>query len=1046
MDLTTVGSVSVSACARGRTFAQRAAVAAAIASCVLAIGPRALANDAASPSSVDVSPAAEPVPVAADAIRESWDRHVAMRDASPFRGLPWRSIGPVVQGGRVVDIEVLPGKPYTFYVAYASGGLWKTTNNGVTLEPVFEGQPASILGDIAIDPADPDTLWVGTGENNSSRSSYGGAGVFRSTDAGATWEWKGLADTDRIGRVIVDPTDSNRVWVAALGKLYTPGGARGVYRTEDGGTTWRRVLGVDDGRTGFVDLAIDPSDPKTLYASAWERERTAWNFRESGLGSGVWVTRDAGDTWSRLEGGLPTGEHVGRIGLAVAPSAPDTVYAVVDNQEILPESHWDLGDGAVTPKRLRGMSTEEFLEQDPEEVEDFLRAYDLDPELDAEALRRLVEDGEVTIQDLLDALSDANASLFETDIRGAELWRSDDRGTTWRRTHDDPIRDMVYTYGYYFGQVRVAPDAADRVYILGVPLLTSGDGGATWRNINEPNVHVDHHDLWIDPAHPQRIVSGNDGGLNMSFDGGASWLKLNPIAVGQFYTVAVDMAEPYNVYGGLQDNGVYRGSSRSIPGVTPAWSFIGGGDGMYVQVDPRDDRTTYLGYQFGNYARIDADGSRSPVKPRNKLTEPALRYNWQTPIRLSSHNPDVVYFGANRVFRSLDRGTTWTAISEELTTATERGDVPFATVTTLDESSLAFGVLWAGTDDGLVWVTRDGGVTWADVTPPIAVRRWVSRVEPSRHDRARAYVSHNGYRDDDLAAYVFRTDDFGETWVSIGGGLPAEAVNVVREDPVNPDVLYVGTDRGAYVSLDRGASWDSLAGGLPTVPVHDLVVHPRDRELVAGTHGRSVWVVDALPVQELDGTVRESELHVFHVDDARYRRAFRSRHSRWFRREITEPRHRVPYWSAAAGTATLTVRDADGRELRRVEIETVAGVNQFEWDLTLDPDLALSAERARVEAAASEQDEGSRKSRKRKKREKAAPAESGDAERPNRSETPWAEAVRLGRPLYATPGAYTIRIERGDASSERTFEIEPAPPREPRTRPKPPIRGEDDRP
>lgn len=971
-------------------------------------------------------------PATVEERERSWEAHRALDEASEFRGLPWRSVGPVTQGGRVVDIEVVPGKPYSFYVAFASGGLWRTTNNGMTLEPVFDEQPTMIMGDVALDPSDPERLWVGTGENNSSRSSYGGTGVFFSADAGRTWSHAGLGNTDRIGRIVVDPRDGDRVFVAALGRLYTPGGQRGVFRTEDGGKTWTDVLPGDD-RTGFVDLVMHPSDPDVLYAVAWERFRRPWDFQEGGPGSGIYRTTDGGESWTRLGGGFPTGPDVGRIGVAIAPSAPDTVYAFLDNQELLPEDLWDLGDGAITRKRLRTMTRQEFLAADPEEVEDFLRGNDLDPALDATTIRKLVEDGEVTLDDLRRSLDDANANLLSTDVRGAELWRSDDAGDTWRRTHDEPIRQMVRTYGYYFGQVRVAPDDAETVYILGVPLLVTKDGGKSWTNINEPNVHVDHQAMWIDPDFPARLIEGNDGGLVMSFDGGASWLNLNSAPVGQFYTVAVDDADPYNIYGGLQDNGVWKGSSRSIPNVTPPWSPIGGGDGMYIQIDPRDG-TTYWGFQFGFYFRVDPTGARKRVRPRNALKGEALRYNWQTPIQLSSHNPDIVYFGANRVFRSMDRGDNWTPISPDLTTSGKRGDVPFATITTLHESSRVFGLLWAGTDDGHVRVTRDGGASWAEVTPALAESRWVSRVESSSHTDERAYVALNGYREDDIATYLFRTEDLGRTWVDIAANLPAEAVNVVREDPVNENVVYVGTDRGAYVSLDRGNSWSALSGGLPNVPVHDMVVHPRERELVAATHGRSMWVLDVLPVQELDDAVRAAAVHVFPLESVRYERSWRARRSLWWRRPEHEPFVRIPYWSGGGSEITWSVLDEDGRVLHSAADSAVRGLNQVRWDLVLDPDLAVAAERARL-AAKDEPDEASKK-----KRNKKDGADAEDVLVPA-ADMPWAETIRLGRPLYVTPGTYTVRVTSGDTSSDTELVIDPPEPRAPRTPEPPRIRG-----
>ncbi|MEM6456432.1 MAG: hypothetical protein AAF772_15180, partial [Acidobacteriota bacterium] len=904
-------SASLRAAAAGRP-----ALLAALVLALLGVAPPLAAD-----SRTADRPAPAPSPTPTTEAWAAWEQHRALEDASLFRGLPWRSVGPVVQGGRVSAIASVPDDRYTFYVAYASGGLWRTTDNGHTFTPLFDHQPTMIMGDVAVAPSQPRTVWVGTGENNASRSSYGGLGVFRSDDAGETWTHRGLDDIDRTGRIVIDPRDADRVYVAAAGPLYTSGGSRGVFRTVDGGASWTHVLdprAADDAGpdTGIIDLILDPFDPDTLYAAAWERSRRPWNFVASGVGSAIWKSTDGGDTWMRLGGGFPTGADVGRIGLAASPSRRGVVYASVDHQGQLPVEKRDLGDSPLSAARLETMDKADFLAQDPDQIEAFIRSNDLDTSLDADRLIAMIRDESLSMDDLRAQLADANAALFDTSIRGIEVWRSDDGGATWRRTHDEPIRDVVFTYGYYFGEIRVAPDDPDRIYVLGVPAITSGDGGATFVSLHHPSVHVDHHALWIDPHHPQRMIIGNDGGLDISHDGGISWRKLDAEAVGQFYTIHVDDAEPYNVYGGLQDNGVLKGSSRHDPARWgSAWARIGGGDGMYVQVDPRDNVTTYLGSQFGFYRRIGG-GPPQEVRPRDALDEPALRYNWATPIHLSVHSPDVLYFGANRVYRSLDRGVTWTAISDDLTTSPLRGNVPFGTLTTLAESPQAFGLLWAGTDDGHVHVTVDGGVTWRAVDGKLPRDRWVSRVEPSPHVRARAYVSLNGYRDDDRTAYLYRTDDLGATWRSIADGLPAEPINVVREDPVNADVVYVGTDAGVYVSLDGGDGWQALQANLPNVPVHDLIVQKRAREVVIGTHGRSVWIVDALPVQELTADVRAEAVRVFPVEPIDYRRSWQGKPTWWFPAAAFEPEMTIPFWTAHEGEAVHARldRQTPGRE------------------------------------------------------------------------------------------------------------------------------------
>jgi photosystem II stability/assembly factor-like uncharacterized protein len=968
------------------------------------------------PSAFATPVSARPAAQGAATDRERWqahERHTALARESIFHGLQWRSIGPTVQGGRVVDVENIPGQPYGFYVAYASGGVWKTTNNGVSFEPLTDQLATMVMGDLAVDPNRPERIWLGTGEPNSARSNYGGLGVFRSDDGGKTFAHLGLEDTDRIGRIWVNPKDGTHVCVAALGKLYTTGGRRGVFCSFDDGATWQHVLKGENAWTGAIDLTAEPGNERVLYAATWERSRQPWNLTESGVGSGLWKSSDGGRSWARLAG-FPRGPEIGRIGIDVSASAPNTIYASIDNQEPLPEAEWDLGDRPLSVKRLRRMSKEEFLRQDPDEIESFIRSNDLDTALDAKQLIEMVKSDKITIAKLIARLTDANAGLFDTDIRGLEVWRSDDAGGTWRRTHDEPLREVVYTYGYYFGTIRVAPDNPERVFVVGVPLIRSDDGGKTWVTNQDNDVHVDYHAHWIDPTYPQRMILGNDGGMDVSYDGGKTWLKLDGQPVGQFYTVMVDMAEPYNVYGGLQDNGTLVGSSKMRWELEDNWRAIGGGDGMYVAVDTRDNKTIYTGYQFGWYQRSDGQ----EVRPRPKLDEAPLRYNWATPVRLSSHNQDIVYFGANKLFRSMDKGESWSVISGDLTTSTKRGDVPFATITTFSESPLEFGRIWVGTDDGNVWLTRDGGASWNKIDARLPAERWVSRVEASKHSRERAYLSLNGYRQDDITAYVYVSDDEGRSWRSIASGLPSEAVNVIREDPENENVLYVGTDRGVYVSLDRGASWNSLQQNLPKVPVHDLIVHPRERELVAGTHGRSVWIVDVLPVQELTAAVRDKALHVFPLAPVKADRGWRGEPPRWFDISAYQPKLTIPFWSAHAGTAKVAILDEAKNPLRRFELAVKPGINRTEWDVLVERELALAAEKAANEKA------------------KLDPATDGAL-----AKTPYAESVRLNHRLYAMPGKYTVEVSLDEARAETALEIQVPEPRKPRVKSPPKVRG-----
>jgi photosystem II stability/assembly factor-like uncharacterized protein len=549
--------------------------------------------------------------------------------------------------------------------------------------------------------------------------------------------------------------------------------------------------------------------------------------------------------------------------------------------------------------------------------------------------------------------------------------------------------------------------------------------------MNPPSVHVDHHAWWIDAANPSRMIGGNDGGLDVSYDGGQTWLKLDAQPVGQFYTIGVDMAEPFNIYGGLQDNGTWKGSSDAKWDDAEAWSFIGGGDGMHVAIDPRD-ATVYSGYQFGFYR----SSAGHELRPREKLGAPALRYNWNTPLMLSPHNADVVYYAANRLFRSFDKGRTWTAISDDLTTSAKRGDVPYATITSISESPKQFGLLWAGTDDGHVWVTTGGGNDWREVSARLP-EHWVSRVFASQHVRERAYVSFNTYRDDEAIPHVFVTEDLGRTWRSIRANLPGEAINVIKEDPVNAEVLYVGSDRGVYVSLDRGARWDALDAGLPNVPVHDLVIHPRDRQLVAATHGRSVWIVDALPVQELTPAVRAEPAHLFHVDAVQAGRDWRARPSRWFDETPYLPTATIHYWAKEAGPGRLRVLDSEKRVLREIAVDAEPGINRIEWDLLVDRELALAAERVANEAKA--EDEEAKDAAKDDRKDDARDASTGRLAR-----TPYAESSRLGHRLYVQPGDITLQLALAGHTSEAPLKVKAPEPRKPRKPAAPKLRGRDE--
>ena len=761
-----------------------------------------------------------------------------MEAATPFANIVFRNVGPERQGGRIVDLAQLPNKPGTLFAAFATGGLWRTDNMGDTWTPLFDHESTIGIGDIDVS-ADGQTIWVGTGEANSSRTSYAGTGIFKSTDGGKSWTNMGLHESHHIGRVVIHPSKPDTVFVAALGHLYSWNNDRGVYRTEDGGRTWKLVL-AGNSRTGAIDIDIDPRNPDVMYASMWERDRRAWNFLESGVGTGLYKTTDGGDKWTKLSGGLPTGQFAGRIGLAIAPSDPDTLYAIVDNQEPLPQRA--PASGGLTAEKLRSMSESEIAAIDPAELGRlFQGTFAGNPT--GEQLKRLLVEKKVKPATLADHLGDANTRLLSADVVGAQVFRSDNGGETWVKTHMAPLPSMYSTYGYYFGQIEVTPEDPDKVYILGVPVMRSEDGGKTFRNAGR-GTHADHHALLFDQKTPGRAALGNDGGVYVTWDGGENWRHLNNLPVGQFTTLTVDMATPYNIYGGLQDNGTMRGPSTYIPGQSNPldWVSIGGGDGSDVQVDPRDQSYYIVASQFGFGSGRDTSGGWS-VRPLPTPEDKPLIYNWVSPILMSPHNPDVVFFGANRLFRSSDRGKSFSAISGELIDRLSQGDVPFGTATTISESPLSAGVIYVGTDQGKVWASDDG-VRWREASKGLAKDRWVTRVAASPHSEERVYCSQNGYRQDDFAPYLWKSDDRGKTWKSIANGLPAEPINVIAEHPRVPGLLFVGTDLGVFVSKDDGNSWAVLTGGLPHVPVHDLIVHPREKDLIIGTHGRSVFVAD----------------------------------------------------------------------------------------------------------------------------------------------------------------------------------------------------------
>lgn len=826
---------------------------------------------------------------------------------------PWREIGPANMGGRTVGIAGIPGEPRTLYMATASGGLWRTTDGAHTWTSIFHEGATLSTGAVAVAPSDPNVVYLGTGENNPRNSASVGDGVWRSTDGGGTWTHLGLEDTERIGRIRVHPQDPDVVWVAAMGHAWGPNEQRGVFRSTDGGATWEKTLYVDE-NTGAADLSVDPSNPRIVYAALWDYRRRPWHFRSGGPGSGLYRSKDGGVTWEDLSAedgdrGLPTGT-LGRMGVAVAPSDPDIVYAIIENE----------GDGV--------------------------------------------------------------------------LWRSGDGGERWEIVSRD---ERIISRPFYYADIRIDPTDAGTIWALAGGLFRSEDGGRSWVRVAS-NIHGDHHALWIDPERPDRVVNGNDGGFHVSYDGGEHWELLNQAPLGQFYHVAVDHRWPYRVCGGLQDNDVWCGPAKTwtVAGGLPGeWYEIQGpGDGMSVAIDPTDPDRIFSTTQAGNVVRVDlATGdARSirpdPVRSGGAAINDSIRWNWDAPLLLSPHDPRTLYFAGSRVFRSEDDGQSWTALSGDLSRADTAKMGPsggpitpdntsaeyHGTVTALAVSPLDPELLWAGTDDGLVHRTRDGGATWEEVgsgLPDLPEERWISHVEPGRDAPGTAFVAVDRHRSDDPRPLLFRTDDFGESWTRLGEGLPSPGwIHVVRVDPVDPDLLWLGTETGVWASWSRGDAWHDLRGAMPRVAVRDLVVHPRDDDLVAGTHGRSIWVLDDLHVvRELPRALSaEGGAHLFPVERAVRFHPWAKR----FRFDIGDKifvAENPPYGaglsylldsqafarlteaaeSGAEGdgdegdgeqpdsvTLTFVVRDGEGEAVRTFEVTAREGLNRAAWDLRHD--------------------------------------------------------------------------------------------------------------
>lgn len=857
---------------------------------------------------------------------------------STVKNLAFKSIGPTIMSGRVVDFAVNPNNPTEFYVGYASGGLWHTNNNGTSFTPVMDSSPTQNVGCVAVDWKNG-TIWVGTGEVNASRSSYAGIGLLKSDDKGKTWQNVGLIDSHHISSILINPANPNEVIVGAVGHLYSTNDERGVFKTTDGGKTWSKTLFINN-QTGIIEISANPKNFNTMYAAAWDKDRKAWHFEGSGEGSGVYKSTDAGSTWTKIStenSGLPIGKGMGRMGTAVVDE--NTVYLIVDNQFHRKEDAKKVESDILNKEDFKKMDVAAFLALDDKKLNEFLKMNGFQEKYRSENVKQMVRVGTVKPQDLAKYLEDANTALFDTPVIGAEVYKSTDGGKTWKKAHEGFLDDLYYSYGYYFGKIHVDPSNSEKIYVYGVPILKSADGGKSFESIDADNVHADHHALWINPKMPGHLIDGNDGGVNISYDDGKTWIKNNAPAVGQFYAINVDKEKNYNVYGGLQDNGVWVGPHYYEASV--GWQQEGkygydnlfGGDGMQVQIDNRNSNIVYTGFQFGNYYRLNRDGAEPVyIQPKHELGESPYRFNWQTPILLSPHNQDILYLGGNKLMRSMNQGNDWTAISADLTQGGKPGNVAYGTLSAISESQFQFGLLYTGSDDGLIHISKDGGGSWTNISSTLPKNLWVSRIISSSHKKERVYVTLNGYRFDDFKAYVYVSENYGATWKDISNNLPPSPVNVIKEDPLNENLLYVGTDNGAYVSFNKGESWEVFSKELPNVAVHDLVIQPEAKDLVLGTHGRSLYVADISLLQKLTDKTRQ-EIVISEMEVVDFSPRWGRKWSTWGK--VYEPKETIQFYSPQCGKATITIKTEDGKELQTLITEATKGVNVLDNNLSI---------------------------------------------------------------------------------------------------------------
>jgi len=839
-----------------------------------------------------------------------------------------REIGPAVTGGRIADVAADPANPSTLYIASASGGVWRTTTQGHTWTPLTDDLPVSAFGDVALAPSDPRVVYIGSGEQNNRQSTTWGNGVYRSDNGGDSWRHLGLVETRHIGKIEVHPDNPDVAYVAALGNLWAPNEERGIFRTTDGGDSWEKVLYVDE-FTGAVDMVMDPVQPNILYAATYQRQRRTWGFNGGGPGSGIWKSTDGGDSWNRMEGGLPDGD-MGRIGLAISASQPRILNAIIETAE--------------------------------------------------------------------------------DETQGT--WRTENGGDSWERVSDLNVRPM------YYSEIFIDPNNPRRVYALATTSYRSDDGGRTWTEIAERptydvGVHADHHALWIDPSDSDHLYMGGDAGLHESFDSGITWRKINNFQISQFYGIGLSMHHPYKVYGGLQDNHSYVGpnETRRWTGiVNDDWQQIGFGDGMYWQPNPFDVTEAYGTSNDGSYFVLDTrTGGMLDIEPRPMPDdEDGYRFDWTSPIAASVHDPNTVYALGNRLFISKNRGSSWERTpdlskdvdrdtlmlgwyrGDEISISRNDGTGSYSEGVTLSESPVNPLVVWAGFDDGNLQVTRDGARTFTEVSgnvPGLPAGTYVSRITASTRGAGVAYATFDAHRDGDFAPYIYRTDDFGQSWTPLHAGLPTGSVNVIVEHPDDPNVLFIGTEHSVFASTNSGASWAKMPN-LPTTAYDDLKIHPRDDDLVFGTHGRGIWVLDDLA--PFTGFAQATApVHIFEVPDREifvYWKDTSYKADAEFAGENPPDGMEITYrLGSGAGSARMTITNSDGEVVQELTVPSGAGIHRVNWNLRW----------------------------------------SDEVESWSRWENPRVARDVGGRGAWVSPGQYTVTVEAGGQSHSRQATVLP---------------------